>query len=120
MHALHTEMQFEVQEFDGEDKPAVDVKKPEKWLLEDPIHKGSVLPGFHLAKDPLKKKPWYAYCTNLMPRSRGLYSSVLKFLLFTCLLQLCGCCTFIVSNWSLRNICGDMLMTKESFLFISD
>lgn len=65
VHALHTEMEFEVQELDDEDKPEVDVKKPQKWLLEDPIHKGSVLPGFHLAKDPLKKKPWYAYCTNL-------------------------------------------------------
>lgn len=85
VHALHTEMEFEVQELDDEDKPEVDVKKPQKWLLEDPIHKGSVLPGFHLAKDPLKKKPWYAYCTKLSCFFQDSYSLVFKILLVACL-----------------------------------
>lgn len=57
--ACATGMEFEVQEVDDDDKPAVEAKRPRKWLLEDPIHNGSALPGFHLAREPLKKKPWY-------------------------------------------------------------
>lgn len=48
-------MEFEVQELEDDDKPP---EKPQKLLLEDPLHKGSTLPGFHLAKEPPKKKPW--------------------------------------------------------------
>lgn len=50
-------MEFEVQELEDDDKPP---EKPQKLLLEDPLHKGSTLPGFHLAKEPPKKKPWFS------------------------------------------------------------
>ena len=62
-------MEFEVQESEEDDKPA---EKPQKRLLEDPLHKGSTLPGFHVAKDPPKPKPWYlmlVVCSCLFKKS---------------------------------------------------
>jgi hypothetical protein len=57
-------MEFEVQELEEDDKP---VEKPQKRLLEDPVHKGSTLPGFHFAKEPPKKKPWYCMPIVCLP-----------------------------------------------------
>lgn len=52
-------MEFEVQESEEDDKPA---EKPQKRLIEDPLHKGSTLPGFHVSREPPKKKLWYFIC----------------------------------------------------------
>ncbi|KAG0560153.1 hypothetical protein KC19_10G157600 [Ceratodon purpureus] len=48
-------MEFEVQELEEDEKP---VEKLQKRLLEDPLHKGSTLTGFHISKEPPKKKLW--------------------------------------------------------------
>lgn len=45
-----------MQESEDDEKPA---EKPERRRIDDPLHKGSTLPGFHIAREPPKKKPWY-------------------------------------------------------------
>lgn len=67
-------MEFEVQELEEDDKP---VEKPQKRLLEDPIHKGSTLPGFHISKEPPTKKPWYCMSVVCLPCQRSHFSAIL-------------------------------------------
>lgn len=66
-------MEFEVQDSEEDDKPA---EMPQKRLIEDPLHKGSTLPGFHLAREPPKKKPWYRTPVICLPTQNSGQSSL--------------------------------------------